>query len=873
MARIFAVSAFGFRDNIATSCDALRSDDFKPSCIVFDGNNSNPIYGKFAKSSRIKTGLGHSEEALLNDISYKNINRALVSILWRKLSLTHKSDVKYNQYYRCSYLLAGHINHLITEYFKEHKISPSPDDQFVIVIPNEIDEYAQEFLLRELRKYTVNHLNNVTLVWRPIAALMYNLLSSKNCDLIEGNKIGVVYIGPDAFENSYYALERDETTGWLQPVRKRHSSFKLKYCGLDVISSIIKHDFSKMHLTDDLLWQLVNCGEDYWSSICDKNYEKNVLPYFSDGQWSLRKASALKDFNYITAFKFKNLCEITGEIYGDNRDGSRELSTVFTDAIFDKQMPDCVLVCGPMASYTICNEVSKDFSFSVSKRLKKNSIVLSDDYDDISCGAFIYLDRLNHKLPTYLDELPSLEIKHYDNNNQEWISETLVARGTTVRGGEEYKYLPKVKFKVQKNNSSMNIYLSQDIVNESNNDDVYDEEIRFGKADFKDIAKEDVILNLKVQMKPASGIAKVTFFSENSAYLPKEGFDFDYSTMEKSELPTINLTYPKELKRSYNRNDIRANSTINNIKDLIADTRNPNYILDQNAHYENFAKCLGYLNTAYKGEYFIDLDGNSNSVERQSLFENLAIALGKLVKGNPISVENLSDKKYSSLLKLFRKGSFLSVMMPKDLKSIYNHWLELLQKNKLPHIGWYFDSLCRYCYVEDKKTKCIFSYYVGNSFKDIQKNYISRGMIFLLNYSSIAKEYMTKELALKMVNCSILTIEEKLASKSDLKPQVITNSAMLLLMALKYRCKEPKFLNPQLSILNKDKVDLYFELLDKCIWSFKNKPSSKTSSLKTVANLEEIRDGVKAFIDGMGDQNFLIKIASESENEEEKDDS
>ena len=162
---------------------------------------------------------------------------------------------------------------------------------------------------------------------------------------------------------------------------------------------------------------------------------------------------------------------------------------------------------------------------------------------------------------------------------------------------------------------------------------------------------------------------------------------------------------------------------------------------------------------------------------------------------------------------------------------------------------------------------------MGNSFKDIQKNYISRGMIFLLNYSSIAKEYMTKELALKMVNCSILTIEEKLASKSDLKPQVITNSAMLLLMALKYRCKEPNFLNPQLSILNKDKVDLYFELLDKCIWSFKNKPSSKTSSLKTVANLEEIRDGVKAFIDGMGDQNFLIKIASESENEEEKDDS
>ena len=93
---------------------------------------------------------------------------------------------------------------------------------------------------------------------------------------------------------------------------------------------------------------------------------------------------------------------------------------------------------------------AKELPFIISKKLQKNSIVLSDDFDDISCGGFIYLDRIIHKLPTFLDELPSLAIKHYDKIKQEWISNTLVARGTTVRGGEEYKYIPKEKFMCNK---------------------------------------------------------------------------------------------------------------------------------------------------------------------------------------------------------------------------------------------------------------------------------------------------------------------------------------------------------------------------------------------------------------------------------------
>lgn len=182
MSRIISIEAFGFRDVVcATDKNVERSNDFSPATVVFYPKRK-PLYGAFASNSSVDSGVGFSKDSqIVNsfiqgnlDENAKNCRRVLISLLWRKMILTKKSEPLFKSNYSCARLIAGYINELVNA-FVAHNGAIENDDEFILAIPNEMDQYAQEYLLRELRNYTKNHLDNVTLVWRPIASVLFYL--------------------------------------------------------------------------------------------------------------------------------------------------------------------------------------------------------------------------------------------------------------------------------------------------------------------------------------------------------------------------------------------------------------------------------------------------------------------------------------------------------------------------------------------------------------------------------------------------------------------------------------------------------------------------------------------------------------------------
>ena len=125
----------------------------------------------------------------------------------------------------------------------------------------------------------------------------------------------------------------------------------------------------------------------------------------------------------------------------------------------------------------------------------------------------------------------------------------------------ERKCIPRLMamlFSVKKGSNCAEIYMAQSVSSSDSYfpDDQSDREFRFGKAEFKNIAKQDVTLRLEILSQAVSGLAKVYFYSVNSDYLPKDGWEFDYSKMEnKDSLPELKLGAPREEKRLLTGND------------------------------------------------------------------------------------------------------------------------------------------------------------------------------------------------------------------------------------------------------------------------------------------------------------------------------
>ena len=236
----YVVEAFGLNDKVLdTKSHELHCLGNRLSTVIIDDDRAI-ISGKNAIYNRIANGFSFPIESSIED-NFTGICRIPVCALWNKFIISKenskaKISVKLRNYSKnkefpnydvyVDELLCNHLENLVKQSVKNF----SKEDHFIIPIPNELTEYAQEYLIRNLKKDGIE----VTFIWREVAAIMQFLEDKKNTiQFKEGQRIKVVYLGIDSFESCVFELQKHNDV--LLPVRRRPSAKKNMLSGFDFL--------------------------------------------------------------------------------------------------------------------------------------------------------------------------------------------------------------------------------------------------------------------------------------------------------------------------------------------------------------------------------------------------------------------------------------------------------------------------------------------------------------------------------------------------------------------------------------------------------------------------------------------------------------
>lgn len=864
MSRIISIEAFGFRDVVSVSNLTNRSSNYYLANVVFPFEEKNPIYGNYSKVAATQSGIGYSIDSIIqksfNDQT--TCNRVLIPLLWRKMILCKKKEALFKSGYSCAKLLAGHINNLLDNFVKKTQEPITSEDQLVLSIPNGLDLYGQEYLLRSLQSYTKNHLDKVTLIWRPIASLLFNLEHGDKTSFSGEDKVGVIYVGPDAIENSIYVFRKSEKTGALLPLRLRKFAHTLRYSGMDVISSLIKHDLSED--TDlSIEWKFENTAVDYWKRVCGYFDYKKEYPYNTPSGWKIRSAASHTPLNQIQIQKYKSGSFLIGEKTEENfwaYDSEQKVTDVFSSDLFKENRLNAILVCGPMASEEIVNSVADSLNFTISNQLQKNNVCFSKNYDDIASGAYLYKEKLNNNEDTYLDELDPLELCYQDNF--EWKYEPIIEEEKTVPGGWADTIEIPQRFKIEKNTQNFDIYMSQ-------KDDDGIREHRKGTAKFNKPSKEEVKFRLEVKYQAVSGLAKVVFYSDGSDYFPKEGLPFDYSKMEIiGQLPEIELYAPKEALKIPTQNrytdsyfmelKLFLNSNTNDISDKLLKLtsqvgRHINFNGKTcNRQYDDYVKLL------------------SEKVEKE--YKRKALVNGKQIPFLNLITNSSREYSQAPRTKLFRNSAYLFKLIPKNVLEDY-HLLFCVANSKSYSLSWrfYFYPMCRVCLADPSYIDDIMEHVIRLPLSELRKTHFIRGIMLLLNYSHEARLKMSEKFANKLVELCLYIFREAKENQKNFKKTVVSNGSYLLLLALKYRDKQPNFLYPVNNEHYSKIVDEYLDLSDYLLNILESNYKNEKSSSSYYDKMKKTVGLVLEYIDKKGKAGIEKLIEEAEENNDDSD--
>ncbi|MFH1485154.1 MAG: hypothetical protein ABIH46_03700, partial [Chloroflexota bacterium] len=203
---ILGCSAFGLDEMVAVSDGAIVSrTGLFPSSVVLSGRPQGPILtGNQAKTAREHTGLPWPPEAWVK--AGGHLRRAPVFCVWRALVEARDSQIRWEVGGGVSFplakILAAHITDLLTPHGEERRIAAA------LSIPDDLDEYGQESLLKELHKEFDRRgvHGEVRLLWRPVAAALAWLeeaggdMKKRTVESNPDDFFLVLYLGADAIE-------------------------------------------------------------------------------------------------------------------------------------------------------------------------------------------------------------------------------------------------------------------------------------------------------------------------------------------------------------------------------------------------------------------------------------------------------------------------------------------------------------------------------------------------------------------------------------------------------------------------------------------------------------------------------------------------
>ena len=514
--------------------------------VVLPAHHSGQILcGIESESSRVSTGYTWPPDARLRKDSLRRIP---VALAWDELVRAGSKPARWRTtvdqrpiQFPVSRLISQHILNAI-----KAQCADLRPDRTVIAIPDNLDEYGQECLLRDLR---VAGAKKLILVWRPIAAALAWLDRVQNDlprDLRPDDHILVVHLGSDGFEFVTLPLRRRE--GFVIPLRKR----PLGWSGLSgydwaaCVASALVGD-------DDLsaAWQVLTVFPELWHAFIGDDTdraEELPRPWSRDTGWELW-SPRMPDLQGQIAGSQISSPSFLDDLISD-RQRLREDRTWIdairarTEAALDKAEGRLM---GVLLSGTLFAESAKVVGDALARTLSKDGIDPTPRRDPLARtvwapgvdrnivgeGAAVYGRRLIVGDPTYLDTLPLLEFLVTDRGKYRWHQ---LLQSTEVEGGSTYHPPPiKRAFKLARNAERLNVYLRKE----------NREPCRRNVFTFESKPGQDVVFDCDVSITPASGEATVELLPDHRAGIGRRRIFMDFDRMtECKELPPLRIGFP-----------------------------------------------------------------------------------------------------------------------------------------------------------------------------------------------------------------------------------------------------------------------------------------------------------------------------------------
>lgn len=263
------------------------------------------------------------------------------------------------------------------------------------------------------------------------------------------------------------------------------------------------------------------------------------------------------------------------------------------------------VLCGPLAPRQTPRWLNPDaLGLLADTEPRPDTLWVASACDDpVAIGARLFGERLAAKLPTYLDTLPGLALLTQKQGGLDWVD---IVESSECPGGQPYTRSIPDRFFLPGKSSSMIVYLKKEMRSDEENrpekpamvfrhdfispventvkklgsvDAVFDcqawelsrsvrdyarayakwyywkpdlskSPFRHGSVVFPSIPSKDVPLTINVEMRPASGLARVEFVPEKEDALKGRPAAFDYSRMTplaEEELPEPQLRWPEIL--------------------------------------------------------------------------------------------------------------------------------------------------------------------------------------------------------------------------------------------------------------------------------------------------------------------------------------
>lgn len=863
MTRVYGISAFGLNDSVASPGDGLKKSGFYVADAVLPKRALGQIRtGNEAEQERVHSGIYWPPEARVKP--GQPLRRLPIPVAWSLLvdSGDTTAPVRWNVGHGVSIPLADILSAHVRGLMHENAFDADNDSRAVVAIPNHLDEFHQEAMLQAFG--TVRE--RISLVWRAVAAAMRWLDEAMPENLEPGDWMLVAYMGADGIEFTSFELREEVCEGrrFLLPVRNRPRQSPGPAGWQWACALAVKADpiCSKDH---GAFWQAFTNFPELWAAIAGLQWKTQELPR----AWSTGKGwrywhPSLDLFDEATRCSIegggllheliKTSCSIPlrhreskGKTWGLHLIGS------FNEALQQRQgRLRGAVVCGPLYASTAQTWLQDvHINLPCLQEARPDTLWLPNAaVDPVATGARLFGQRIAAGLPTYLDTLPGLAVyAEKPGGGLEWVD---VVEAKECAGGQAYTRNIPDRFFLKKQTDALHVYLQKE-AQENDTETPY----RYDIVKFPSIPDRDVKLTIEVEMRPASGLARVVIVPEEEETFQGRAKIFDYSRMKKvdaRDLPEPALRWPETLHRE---------ATIS--EDAFKDSRFIRFIdLSDSVLQSEFLQKLDNVKIALYSSFW---NAETNSYEIKIDENGLTGSQygNEVMKALAAKIESRADTFLRSLIpnpeteKYIVRSTWLWARTPNAIIDYLTHFFMINSQNKYGATWNYFAESASRCMTKKKNISTLFNAIFKRSKSGIKSLSLfpiqsSRSLARVLSYREDAYDALEDDMAVHFAMRAAEVIRKQVRNRN------IANSffegAFLFLTLLRFRIKEPDFMDPE----NPRDANLFKEV-ENCM---KEARAIVQNQPNRLAKIDWLIQGIVDFMYSKGQSGLISAIASEA---------